>query len=112
MPSTVTPDHPAGGRRTVPAPPPLREQVLRPPLHDIANNPQYPPLRFQIGSDEGQVPVRKLQRKIMRLPGTLKPAAVTDLNNRLKALQPTLAMPKGPLPRNARQPQMPRPRTM
>ena len=70
-----------------------------------------PIYEFQIGSDEGQVPVRKLQRKIMRLPRNLKPAAVTDLNNRLKALQPTLAMPKGPLPRNARQPKMPRPRT-
>jgi len=70
-----------------------------------------PIYEFQIGSDEGQVSVRKLQRKIMRLPRNLKPAAISDLNNRLKALQPTLAMPKGPLPRNARQPKMPRPRT-
>jgi hypothetical protein len=70
-----------------------------------------PIFEFQVGSGEGQVPVRQLQRKIMRLPRNLKPAAVSDLNNRLKALQPTLAMPKGPLPRNARQPKMPRPRT-
>jgi len=66
---------------------------------------------FQVGSGEGQLPLTKLQRKIMRLPRNLKPAAISDLNNRLKALQPTLAMPKGPLPRNARQPKMPRPRT-
>jgi hypothetical protein len=70
-----------------------------------------PIFEFQVGSGEGQVPVRLLQRKIMRLPRNLKPAAVSDLNNRLKALQPTLAMPKGPLPRNARLPKMPRPRT-
>jgi hypothetical protein len=70
-----------------------------------------PIFEFQAGSGEGQVPVRQLQRKIMRLPRNLKPAAVSDLNNRLKALQPTLQMPKGPLPRNARQPRMPRPRT-
>jgi hypothetical protein len=66
---------------------------------------------FQVGSGEGQIPLPKLQRKIMRLPRNLKPAAISDLNNRLKALQPTLQMPKGPLPRNARQPKMPRPRT-
>jgi hypothetical protein len=66
---------------------------------------------FQVGSGEGQIPLPKLQRKIMRLPRNLKPAAISDLNNRLKALQPTLAMPKGPIPRNARQPKMPRPRT-
>jgi hypothetical protein len=47
----------------------------------------------------------------MRLPRNLKAPAVRDLNYRLKALQPSLAMPKGPLPRNARQPKMPRPRT-
>jgi hypothetical protein len=52
-----------------------------------------------------------LQKKVMRLPRNLKPAAVSDLNNRLRALQSMPAMPKGPLPPNARQPRMPRPRT-
>jgi hypothetical protein len=66
---------------------------------------------FVVGSGEGQIPIKKLQGKVQRLPRNLKPAAISDLNNRLKALQPTLAMPKGPLPRNARQPKMPRPRT-
>ena len=70
-----------------------------------------PIFEFQVGDDEGQIPVSKLQRKVMRLPRNLKPAAVSDLNHRLKALQPTLAMPKGPMPRNIRQPKMPRPRT-
>lgn len=73
--------------------------------HDV------PIFEFQVGNGEGQVPVSKLQKKVMRLPRTLKPAAVSDLNYRLKALQPSLQMPKGPLPKNVRQPKMPRPRT-
>ena len=71
-----------------------------------------PIFEFQVGDEEGQVPVRKLERKLMRLPRNLKPAAISDLNHRLKALQPSLVQqPKGPLPRNVRQPKMPRPRT-
>jgi hypothetical protein len=65
---------------------------------------------FQVGNEDGQIPVSKLQSKIMRLPRNLKPGAVSDLNYRLKALQPTLQMPKAPMPKGARQPRMPRPR--
>jgi hypothetical protein len=72
--------------------------------HDV------PIFEFQVGNEEGQVPISKLQRKIMRLPRNLRPGAVSDLNSRLKALQPSLQAPKGPLPRNVRQPRMPRPR--
>jgi hypothetical protein len=72
--------------------------------HDV------PIFDFQVGDEEGQIPVRKLQRKVMGLPRVLKPAAVSDLNYRLKALQPSLQMPKGPMPKSARQPKMPRPR--
>lgn len=69
-----------------------------------------PVTEFQVGSGEGQIPVSKLQRKITTLPRPLRPAAVSDLNYRLKALQPTMQMPKGPMPRGARQPRMPKPR--
>lgn len=65
---------------------------------------------LQVGNGEGQVPVRKLQRKIGTLPRTLRPTAVADLNYRLKALQPTMQMPKGPIPKGVRQPRMPKPR--
>jgi hypothetical protein len=65
---------------------------------------------FQAGNAEGQIPVSKLQRKITTLPRTLRPTAVSDLNYRLKALQPTMQMPKGPIPKGARQPRMPKPR--
>ena len=63
---------------------------------------------FQVGTEEGQIPVSKLQRKVTTLPRALKPAAVSDLNYRLKALQPTMQMPKGPLPKGARMPKMPK----
>jgi hypothetical protein len=65
---------------------------------------------FQAGNGEGQVPVSKLQRKVTTLPRALRPTAVSDLNYRLKALQPTMQMPKGPMPKGARQPRMPKPR--
>jgi hypothetical protein len=71
---------------------------------------EVPIFEFQVGNAEGQLPVRQLQRKIMRLPRNLRPAAVSDLNYRLKALQPSLQMPKGPMPKGARMPKMPRPR--
>jgi hypothetical protein len=63
---------------------------------------------FQVGAGEGQIPVSKLQRKITSLPRALKPPAVSDLNYRLKALQPSMQMPKGPLPKGARTPRMPK----
>ena len=72
---------------------------------------EVPITEFQAGNGEGQVPLSKLQRKIMRLPRQLKPDAVSDLNHRLKALQPSLQAPKGPIPKNIRQPKMPRPKT-
>jgi hypothetical protein len=72
---------------------------------------EVPIFEFQVGNEEGQVPLAKLQRKVMRLPRNLKPAAVSDLNHRLRALQPSLQAPKGPIPRNVRQPRMPRPKT-
>jgi hypothetical protein len=63
---------------------------------------------FQVGNAEGQIPVSKLQRKVTTLPRTLKQPAVADLNYRLKALQPTMQMPKGPMPKGARMPRMPK----
>ena len=65
---------------------------------------------FQVGNEEGQLPIRRLQRKIMRLPRNLKGPAVADLNFRLKALPGNLQAPKGPLPKTGRMPKQPRPR--
>ena len=72
---------------------------------------EVPIIEFQVGNGEGQVPISKLQRKVMRLPRQLKPNAISDINHRLKALQPALQAPKGPIPKNVRQPKIPRPKT-
>jgi hypothetical protein len=65
---------------------------------------------FQVGDEDGQIPVRKLQRKLMRLPRNLKGQAVAELNFRLKALPQNLQAPKGPMPKSGRMPRPPRPR--
>ena len=65
---------------------------------------------FQVGEGQGQIPLKQLQRKIMKLPRDLKGTQVADLNFRLKALPPSLQAPKGPMPTRGRQPKMPRPR--
>jgi hypothetical protein len=64
-----------------------------------------------VGDGEGQVPLRKLSRTVMKLPRVLQPAEVTELNYRLKALgsqQGTVPLPKGPLPKGVRPPKMSR----
>src|SRR5450755_4372226 len=45
---------------------------------------------YQVGDGPGQIPLHKLQRKIMKLPRDLKGTEVADLNFRLKALPQTL----------------------
>jgi hypothetical protein len=65
---------------------------------------------IQVGDEEGQIPIRQLQRHIMKLPRNLKGPAVADLNSRLRALPQSVQMPKGPLPRTARMPRAPKPR--
>jgi hypothetical protein len=71
---------------------------------------QVPIYDFQVGDAEGQVPMKQLNRKIMKLPRNLKGQAVAELNYRLNALPQQLQMPKGPVPRSARMPKAPRPR--
>jgi hypothetical protein len=71
---------------------------------------EVPIYDIQVGDEEGQIPIRKLQRHIMKLPRNLKGPAVADLNYRLKALPQTLQMPKGPIPKAGRMPKAPRPR--
>jgi Domain of unknown function (DUF4191) len=66
---------------------------------------------IQVGDENGQLPIRKMQRHIMKLPHNLKPAQVSDLNYRLRALPQSLQMPKGPVPKTGRMPKPPRPKT-
>ena len=63
--------------------------------------PDVPIYDIQAGNDEGQVPLRKLNKHLMKLPRNLKNDQVSEVNRRLKALgSMTLPIPKGPMPRN------------
>ncbi|MFG1643815.1 DUF4191 domain-containing protein [Amycolatopsis sp. NPDC049252] len=56
-----------------------------------------------IGHDEGQIPLKKLQGFLMKLPRNLKPAQVDALEAKLAALgNRGAAMPKGPMPAGAK----------
>lgn len=58
------------------------------------------------GNGDGQVPLRKLARHISKLPKTITNSQVNELNLRLKALtaqQGSIPIPKGPMPKSARQ---------
>jgi hypothetical protein len=60
------------------------------PIHEI-----------YVGDDEGQVRLSKLVRHIQKLGRQVKPAQMTDVLARLKALdaaRPKIPMPKGPVP--------------
>ncbi len=60
---------------------------------------------FVVGNDEDQVPLRKLQQRIMKLPNNLKPVQIEGLEKRMSALAQRAAgpqMPKGPMPQGAK----------
>ena len=59
-----------------------------------------------MGNKPGQVPLDKLADHIRKLPKTLQPNQVTDIRQRLRALdavRPTIPVPKGPMPTSPRQ---------
>lgn len=62
---------------------------------------------IMVGNGEGEVPLKKLQVHLMRLPQAITPAQVTETSDRLRALGDLLSkapVPKGPLPKGARLP--------
>jgi hypothetical protein len=66
----------------------VRRVIGEAPLHDIV-----------VGEGEGQVPLKRLQVHVMKLPRTLKPKEVNAIDSRLKALGgPAMPLPKGPMP--------------
>jgi hypothetical protein len=69
---------------------------------------EVPIYEVQVGDEEDQVPIAKLQRHIAKLPRNLNKGQVGELNDRLRALPQTLKMPKGPVPKGARMPKGPR----
>ncbi|KRC48910.1 MULTISPECIES: DUF4191 domain-containing protein [unclassified Nocardioides] len=60
------------------------------PVHDVI-----------VGNEEGQVPLKKLTRHIQKLGRQVKPAEITELRQRLRALdaqRPKAPIPRGPVP--------------
>jgi len=58
------------------------------------------------GESEDVIPVKRLAKHVMKLPRNIEPGEVTDLLQRLKALdamRPQLPVPKGPMPTSMRQ---------
>jgi uncharacterized protein DUF4191 len=71
--------------------------------------PDVPIYDLQAGDGEGQVPLRKLNNHVMKLPRNLKTDQIIEVNRRLKALGAmSLPIPKGPMPKNLRMPRNPR----
>ena len=61
----------------------------------------FPVHEVYVGTDDGQVPLRKLVRHVQKLGRQVKPAEQTDLLQRLKALdaqRPKVPIPRGPVP--------------
>lgn len=62
---------------------------------------EVPILDVIIGREEGQVPLPKLVKHLRKLPKKIKPAQMTSLLYKLKALdamRPVAPMPRGPVP--------------
>jgi hypothetical protein len=58
-----------------------------------------------VGVEPGQIPLRKLQKKMTRLPRTFKGATVDEIEGRMRALGTLpIPIPKGPMPKGARMP--------
>jgi Domain of unknown function (DUF4191) len=60
-----------------------------------------PVIEIIAGEGEGEIGIRKLNKHVMKLPAALQPSEITDLLQRLKALdavRPQVPIPKGPIP--------------
>ena len=67
--------------------------------------PDTPVYEVIVGDGEGQVPIRKLQQHLMKLPRNVGGKEISGLENRMRALGGTsMPMPKGPMPKSARVP--------
>jgi hypothetical protein len=66
----------------------------------VGNTPIYD---VTVGNDEGQIPLRRLQQHIMKLPRNISTKEIDSLETKLAALASRgAALPKGPLPAGAK----------
>jgi hypothetical protein len=67
--------------------------------------PGVPITEIIVGDAEGQVKLRKLQKRLRKLPKKLSVAQLREVRNRLKAVGGmSLPIPKGPMPKNVKMP--------
>jgi hypothetical protein len=67
--------------------------------------PDIPIYEMQVGTEEGQIRISRLQKEMGKMPKNLRPSEATDIRRRLDALsqrQSAIPLPKGPLPRQSR----------
>ena len=67
--------------------------------------PEVPITELVAGDDVGEVPVRKLARRVQKLPKNITPGDMTDLLARLRALdamRQQAPIPRGPVPTSAK----------
>ena len=77
---------------------PLMNQERR--KHERVDS-EVPVHELVVGNGEGQVGLRQLSKTVRKLPKAIKPAQMTDVINRLKAMdatRPKVPLPKGPVP--------------
>jgi hypothetical protein len=61
--------------------------------------PETPIYDVLVGDTDGQVPIRKLQQHLVKLPRNLKKTEINGVEARMKALGgPNVPLPKGPMP--------------
>jgi hypothetical protein len=73
--------------------------------------PEVPIYEIQVGLEDSQVRITKLQRTINKLPKNLRGAEVLEVRRRLEAvgsMAKNMPIPKGPVPQSARQVRRPR----
>jgi hypothetical protein len=61
----------------------------------IGDTPLYD---VMVGDGEGQIPLKGVQRHLMKLPRNIKPARVNELERMFKAMPSGLPIPKGAMP--------------
>ena len=67
--------------------------------------PGVPIFEIIVGQGEGQVPIRKLQKKVKKLPKKLSANQMREVRNRLKAIGGmSMPIPQGPLPKGVKLP--------
>lgn len=67
--------------------------------------PGVPITEVIVGDDDGQVKLRKLQKRLRKMPKKISTAQLREVRNRLKAVGGlSLPIPKGPMPKNVKMP--------